>query len=279
MKLTANAKINLTLDICGKRDDGYHLLDSVMQSISLCDCVLVERAKDITVGCSDGELGGVGNIAFVAAKAFFDATGISGGADIYIEKHIPKAAGLGGGSADAAAVIAALDRIYETNLPCDRLCEIALTVGADVPFCLVGGTKRVTGIGENLADAPYMPECGILLIKAGNKGSTGEMYRMLDMQAQREGSTQAMLAALESGSALEVAGALDNAFLSVCDIGEVRLLLEKTWPLGISLSGSGPTVFAIYPDHKAAVTAGAALEVCGYEVYSAEPKTSGIIFE
>ncbi len=279
MRLLANAKINLTLDICGKRADGYHLIDSVMQSISIYDRISVEKAEKITVSCSDGLIAGEENIAFLAAKVFFEETAISGGADIYIEKGIPKAAGLGGGSADAAAVIVALDRLYETNLSVRRICEIGLLVGADVPFCIVGGTKRVKGIGEEIASAPRLSDCAILLIKDGIKGSTGEMYRLLDLKPQSDSKTDEMIAALSSGDIVAAAKSLDNAFLSVCDVKGVVDEFLKTNPLGVSLSGSGPTVFAIYPDDASADSAKTVLEGIGFCIYKAKPQSKGVIVE
>ncbi len=279
MKLRANAKINLTLDICGKRADGYHLLDSVMQSVSLCDYLTVERADEISVRCSDGLLCNEGNIAFFAAEAFFGATGISGGADIFIEKHIPKAAGMGGGSADAAAVLVALNEIYQTHLPQNELCKIGLSVGADVPFCIVGGTKRVEGIGELLSDAPQLPECTLVLVREGDKLSTAQMYKELDSKPILPPKTADMLTALKSGSIVDVAKDLGNAFLSVCDIDSVKNEFLRTSPLGVCLSGSGPTVFGIYENSNTAEAAAELLKECGFKPFVAVPQSSGVIIE
>ena len=276
MRLKANAKINLTLDICGRREDGYHLLDSVMQSISLYDIITVEMADKITVSCSDNSLCGDDNIASKAARAFFDFTDINGGADIYIEKHIPKAAGLGGGSADAAAVIVALNEIYETGLGIDTLCKIGLTVGADVPFCIVGGTARVGGIGEQIEKIEPLPSAAFVLSLAGKKQSTAEMYRKIDSTPQLKPATEKMLVAIESGDILSVAGGLSNAFGQVCDYSALKEEFEKTAPLGVSLSGSGPTVFAVYSNNQDATRAVAQLEKGGKTVYRAENAMQGI---
>ncbi len=276
MKLKANAKINLTLDICGKRADGYHLIDSVMQSISLCDILSIEKAEVISVKCSDDTLCGDDNIASKAARAFFGFTEINGGADIYIEKHIPKAAGLGGGSADAAAVIVALDKIYETGLSVDDLCKIGLRVGADVPFCIVGGTARVGGIGEQIEKVSPMPKAHFVLSLAGEKQSTAQMYRMIDSAPQLNPYTDKMISAIENKDITAVAKVLSNAFGTVCDYSALKSDFEKTSPLGVSLSGSGPTVFAVYKNSKDADTAANQLESIGKTVYLAQNADCGI---
>ena len=161
MKVKACAKINLTLDIVGKRCDGYHLIDSVFQSVSIFDELCVEKGDGITVKCSVGSIDNKDNIVCKAAEKFFENTKINGGAAIEIKKNIPLAAGLGGGSADAAAVIVALDRLYETKLSNEQICSIGLSVGADVPFCTVGGTARVGGIGEIVEKLPDIPDCAV----------------------------------------------------------------------------------------------------------------------
>lgn len=278
MKLKANAKINLTLDITGRRADGYHLIDSVMQSVSLFDTVTVEKANGISVACSNGELCGEDNIAFVAAREFFSATGVLGGADIFIEKNIPLSAGLGGGSADAAAVIAALNKIYDTKLKNDKLSEIALRVGADVPFCLIGGTRRVGGIGERLSTAPDMPACALVILKQGEKLSTGDMYRRLDAAPNSVSYTENMLSALKA-DVNSVARATGNAFEAVCDISEQKKLFENSGALCVGLSGSGPSVFALFDSSAAARQTADLLSAQGRAAFFALPEKSGIITE
>lgn len=276
MKLKANAKINLTLDICGKRADGYHLIDSVMQSISLCDILTVEKANDITVSCSDQMLCGEENIATKAAKAFFDFSGINAGADIYIEKHIPKAAGLGGGSADAAAVIVALNELYETGFDVNTLCEIGLSVGADVPFCIVGGTARVRGIGELIETVSPLCDVSLLLSLSGEKQSTADMYRKIDNSPALPPVTEKMLCAIGKGDITGVANLLSNSFGAVCDYTALAQKFLETSPLGVSLSGSGPTVFAMYKNDSESDTALKQLEDSGVVVYKATNSPLGV---
>ncbi|MBQ1183634.1 MAG: 4-(cytidine 5'-diphospho)-2-C-methyl-D-erythritol kinase, partial [Clostridia bacterium] len=167
MKIKAFAKVNLSLDVTGKRADGYHTLCSVFQSVSLCDIVEIEKSDSISVKCSDTSLNGEDNLCNTAAVKFFQAAGILGGADIFIEKHIPLAAGLGGGSADAGAVLKGLNELYGNPLSEKKLLEIALSLGADVPFCMVGGTKLCEGIGEIMTELSPLPECYIVIAKKG----------------------------------------------------------------------------------------------------------------
>lgn len=278
MKLKACAKINLTLDVLGKRDDGYHLIDSVFQSVSLCDTVSVEKADVISVNCTDSTICDESNIAYKAAKCFFAHTKISGGALITIEKHIPLTSGMGGGSADAAAVIVALDKLYKTDLSQEKLCEIGLLVGADVPFCILGGTARVEGIGEKMTNLPDMPDCAILLIKHGIKQSTAYMYKRVDVHPQGKFYTQKMVDGINNNDLNAVCNNVFNAFASVCDNEGLINDIKKTNPLAVSLSGSGPTVFAIYNDMDEAKKAKEVLEE-KYNPIIAVPTKSGITVE
>lgn len=279
MKLKANAKINLTLDVIGKRADGYHLIDSVFQSVSLCDEIDVQKSNAITVRCTDNTICDRSNIAYKAAEKFFGYVGIDGGADIVIEKHIPLAAGLGGGSADAAAVIVALDKIYKTNLSQNSLCEIGLSVGADVPFCIMGGTTRVGGIGEEMTKLPDMPDCAILLIKHGTKQSTADMYKKIDNCPQVERYTKTIVEAIENDDLKGVCQNVYNSFSAVCDNTKLEEDIKTTNPLAVSLSGSGPTMFAVYNNIADANKAKNALEQKNYTPIIATPSKFGIIFE
>lgn len=279
MKLKACAKINLTLDITGIRKDGYHIIDSVFQSVSLGDYVTVNKSDVITVSCTDATICDESNIAYKAAQCFFKHVGINGGAQIIIEKHIPLASGLGGGSADAAAVIVALNKIYNTNLSEDSLCHIGLSVGADVPFCIMGGTARVGGIGEQMIKLPNMPNCAILLIKHGQKLSTADMYKKVDACPQSDFYTQTVVDAIKCGSLNTLCQNVYNAFSAVCNNDDLIANINATNPLAVSLSGSGPTVFAIYNNTNEAKTALNTLSAMGYNPILAAPCDKGILFE
>ncbi len=279
MKAKAYAKINLTLDIIGKRADGYHLIDSVMQSVSLADEITVEKADEITVECGKSEICGEHNIAYKAAQSFFYHTSLSGGAKIAIEKQIPLAAGLGGGSADAAAVICALDKIYDTKLSMAKLQQIALTVGADVPFCISGGTARVGGIGEEIKPVNACPDCTLVLIKHGKKLSTADMYKKIDSAPAVCRNTPNAVDALACGSLQSLSKNIGNAFSAVCFDENLINDMNATAPFAVSLSGSGPTVFALYEDSAAAKAAAEKLEHLGYNPIIAKPVKCGIEFE
>ena len=259
MRLYAYAKINLTLDIVGKREDGYHLIDSVFQSVGIYDIVDVKKSNEIIIHCKD--LKTEDNIAFVAAKEFFSFTNITGGAEINIEKHIPLLSGLGGGSADAAAVIFALDKIYNTKLSMDGLKEIALKCGADVPFFLYGGTARVRGIGEDIGRISDIKGYYALLVKAGDKKSTKEMYKRLDSLPVQNKKTADFLKA-ENKNRFDF---VFNAFSPLAADPVIIMLLKSQKPLCASVSGSGPTHFAVFGSETDAAKAAQEIRKKGYE--------------
>ena len=277
LKIKANAKINLSLSVLGKRDDGYHELDTVMQSVSLNDAVYIEKSDKITVKC--GEFGGEDNIAFKTARAFFAESGIKAGAAIRIEKRIPSAAGLGGGSADAAAVLCGLDRLYETKFSYKKLLNIAVKLGADVPFLIRGGTARARGIGEVLE--PLSPLCGcyFLIAKGEDKLSTGEMFSRLDSAQYNKPDIDRTVFALNSGDLSAVLSSMDNSFSELWRESRVKDELLKTKADAVSLSGSGPAWFAVYLDKDRAETAEKTLKALNIPVFICEPQEKSIIFE
>lgn len=280
MNIKAFAKLNLTLDICGKREDGYHLLDSIMLSVDPYDIVTIEKSKGIKVDCSDFALGGEENIAFKAAKSFFEYTNISSGADIYIEKHIPKAAGLGGGSADAAAVIRGLDRLFETRLSTRQLYEIALKVGADVPFCIYGGIARVGGIGEIVEPITTRLGFDMVIAKNGVKGSTKQTYEHLDnLGVKRLNTTREAVKALEQNDFTQFSNNIGNAFADVVGLYGLDAAFGETGPVAVSLSGSGPSVFALYDDAASAKKAYTYIKGKNIDCWLASSKEKGIVFE
>ena len=279
MKVKANAKINLTLDIVGKRDDGYHLIDSVFQSVSLCDELVIEKNSNIEVCCTDSTINDKDNIVYKAAERFFEYTNINGGVKICIEKHIPLSAGLGGGSTDAAAAILALDKLYNTKLSCESLCQIGVLVGADVPFCIIGGTARVGGIGEKIEKLPNIPQFNLLLIKHGKKHSTADMYKKIDSCVSFTDYTETVVKGIENNDVSFICNNVSNTFLQVCNNSEFINDVKTTSPLAVSLSGSGPTVFAIYNGADEATNASKLLCDMGYNPINTTTTDKGIIFE
>ena len=276
IKLAANAKINLNLYITGRQDNGYHTLDTVMQSISLHDVVTVSlnQTKTITVTCSDPALSGEANIVHRAAQMYLDAIHADlRGVNVHIEKHIPLAAGLGGGSADAAAVLIGLNNLFGTPLDLERLKVIALSLGADVPFCLVGGTCRVTGIGERLQTLSPAPQGAVLLIKACQKESTGKMYQKYDeIKGLQRQKTCVIINEMGLNTLQDLCQSLHNDFLPLYEQKVIKTalqLLNQHGAMGTSLSGSGPTVFGVFDDLQKANACALQVRTVFDEVYSA----------
>lgn len=272
MILKAYAKLNLTLDIVGRREDGYHFIDSVMQSVSLYDKISVKKADTVSLNCSVSALSGDDNIAYSAAKLFFEKTGITGGAQIYIEKNIPYPAGLGGGSSDAAAVLSALNIIYNAGLSSDRLREIGLCLGADIPFCIDGGTARVGGIGENIEPLKISEKCGFVILNAGKKESAAAMYAAIDKEKNMNATTPAFLSALGSGTEFDFCG---NAFSYAYADSPVWGSLRDAGARAVCLSGSGPSVFGVFYSENDALAAAERLRLRGLRALAAAAVNKG----
>ncbi len=277
MKIKANAKINFSLAIRGKRADGYHLIDTVMHSISLFDTVLIEKSDTLTVLC--GDLPQEENIAYKAANLFFERTGIRGGAKIEIKKNIPLSAGLGGGSADASAVLCGLDKMYNTKLSDNILCEMAVSLGADVPFFIKGGCMRSEGIGEILTPYPTLKKGYILLSKGDTKPSTKEMYNRLDSQKTVLADTEKVLKCLESNDLDTLSECMYNAFETVWPKSRVKASLLKTDAKIVALTGSGPTWFAVYETKDALHRAKDEIIKQNIPCWCCEPTDTSLIFE
>lgn len=275
VSIAAHAKINLTLDVLGKLPNGYHELLMVMQSITLHDMLSIEtgtgegielRSNIKGIPCDER------NLVFKAIRAFYEASGIpEGGVSVAIEKRIPVMAGLAGGSTDAAAVIRALDYVHNTRFTEKELQTIGLTVGADVPFCISGGTMLACGIGEQLSPLPPMPDCAILLVKPALSISTPYVFAALDCtEIVRHPDADAMARALGCGDLRSIADRLCNVMEGVTaaehpEIDEIKERLLSYGALGAVMSGSGPTVFGIFAESTLAYAAYAALLPC-YEV-------------
>lgn len=263
VRVAANAKINLTLDILGRRTDGYHEVSMVMQSVGLSDAVcLSRRPRGIALRLDTPELpADETNLAWKAARLFLDERRIQDGVSIEIEKRIPVAAGLAGGSADAAGVLIGLNRLFGTALSAEALCALGARIGSDVPFCILGGTMLATGRGETLRRLPPMPSATVVLAKPPVGVSTAWAYRMYDRAgAARRPDTEAMLAALASGRVGGVAASLCNVLEAVTAeahpvIGAYKRVLEANGALAGLMSGSGPTVFALAREESEAFRA------------------------
>ncbi len=284
----AYAKINLYLDIERKTEDGYHDLLTVMQLVSLCDEIKIEPngLHEIVLECEGMPTGADDrkNLAFVAAKAFYNAieADCAEGVNIYLKKNIPVAAGLGGGSADAAAVLRGLNRLYGEPLNREELCRIGMSIGSDVPFCIVGGTQICRGRGEIAEEIRGLDGCNILVAVAGNKASTAQQYKRLDLKyndfkdyISGTGYVET-LDALRNGKSADSLVNTYNIFDTLYESDElmkkVKQIMLDCGARSVLLSGSGPSVYGVFdgsPDEAEAL-----LLSYGMHVYPCEPITA-----
>ncbi|MBR3438683.1 MAG: 4-(cytidine 5'-diphospho)-2-C-methyl-D-erythritol kinase [Clostridia bacterium] len=288
MKLTvdAAAKINLSLDITGTLENGYHSLFMIMQSVSLCDTVILELTDSGTIEltCDEENIPcDRRNSAFKAALMFFTEAGVKNrGLKIHIEKRIPFCAGLAGGSADAAAVIAGLDALYETGLCQTALCNIGHKVGSDVPFCLTGGTKLVENSGEKITPLPAFPDCFIVLAKPEQGVSTAAAYAEFDgLKDVRHPDNEAILQAMKDGDYDALCRHSANVFEQVVRLPEFTVIRETLDACGADLtrmSGSGPTMFGLFKSFSDAERAERELRTSGAcgTVCLCKPVASGV---
>lgn len=277
MECRACAKLNLYLDITGVLPDGYHSLCSVMQSIDLYDTVSIELADKITLSTNKAYIPtDERNTAYKAAKVFFDATGINGGADIRIKKTIPVGAGMAGGSADAAAVLNLLNILYGMPLSGEELSAAALKVGADVPFCLEGGTMLAEGKGEKLTRLPRLPKCFFVVVKPDFSVSTKDAYKMFDEQGGDCPELSGILKAIERQNVRDICANMGND-LERCiaaghpQIDEIKEKLHKLGAVGSMMTGSGSAVFGIFDNMGLAQRAADALRMPKRKVFVCRP--------
>lgn len=281
--VSAPAKVNLTLDVTGCRDDGYHLIDTIMQTIGLYDRVTAALTAEegIRIQADDERLpSDTANTAYQAAQAFLAATDWhEGGVTIHLEKRIPQQAGLGGGSADAAGVLVALNVLTDARLETEALCTIGEAVGADVPFCVLGGAARCTGIGTILSPLPVLGEGAIVVVKPPCGVSTAEAYRLIDRAAlERRPHTGSMADALCEGDLDAVGREVCNVFeeaLALPEVAAIRRVLRAHRTLGCAMSGSGSAVFGIFREKSDAARCCQALRAQYEEVFLCEPVPDG----
>lgn len=254
------AKINLTLDVLGKMENGYHEIESIMQTINLFDLIIIDKVEHGIQIHTNLKFLPINekNIAYKAAALFFKRCHIRGGAKILIHKNIPVAAGLAGGSGNGAAVLAALNVLYNTFLPDEELLEMASELGADIPYCLMGGTMLARGIGEKLSPMPKMKKSIVLLAKPPINISTKTIYEYMDnVEITGRPNTEKMKQALAEGNTAKIAENLCNVMelATIRTAPVIRGIKEKmimNGALGAVMSGSGPTVFGFFDDYKKA---------------------------
>ena len=279
------AKINLHLDIKGIMNDGYHSVNTVMQSLSLCDEVTVSLVQE-PVFDAECNLEGVPtdekNIAVRAAIRYFETVGADGGAHIVIDKHIPMAAGLAGGSADAAATLVALDSLFGERLGRDKLCELGAKLGADVPFCIACGTHFSDGRGDMLHSFPKLDDSLIFVVACGGEGvSTPWGYRLLDETFDRfvgytPKDTKALKTAIESGDKYAFTKHIFNIFESPVlkerpVAAEIKRIMQSRGAICAMMSGSGPSVFGVFEDEQIASKTAEEIRALGYFADVARP--------
>lgn len=257
IRLHAMAKINLGLDVIGKRPDGYHDLRMIMQMINLHDRIDIERIEEPVIKlstnlpflpCDDR------NIAYRAARKLLDEYAPEGGVDIRIEKHIPVAAGMAGGSTNCAAVLYGINKLFSLGLGMEELMDIGLSLGADVPFCLMKRTALAEGIGEKLTEISPLPDCFIVVAKPPVSISTKHVYSSLKLdETILHPDIDGICEALSRSDLHAVAEKLGNVLESVSIrehpvIREIKELIKGCGSLGTLMSGSGPSVFGLFDD-------------------------------
>ncbi len=283
IKVKAYAKINLMLDIVGTRTDGYHDLFMIMQSIGIYDTITVAQTdtKKITITCNINDIPlDEKNIAYKAAEAFFGAAKIKNkGINIDIVKRIPHAAGMAGGSADGAGVLVALNELYGAGMSEDELCEIGVKIGADVPFCIKGGTLLAQGIGDILNKVKPLRKCSILIAKPDCSVNTGYAYKQFDEQGKTHTPDKlGMLYAMQSRDLKEICSKMENVFeqfIAVDNKVEIKDVMRTNGALGVCMSGSGPTVFGIFDDRELAWECAVKLEPYAKDIIVTAPVSRG----
>lgn len=284
----AYAKINTYLNVVSKRPDGYHNIVSIMQTVSLCDVLHIDFASgenteiELKIIGSDALSNGRENLAWRAAEAFLQKSGRSGKVKITIEKNIPMAAGLAGGSADAAAVLRALYSLCGAPFPRSELYSLGATLGADIPFCIRGGSCLVKGIGEELWEAPPMPMGNIVIARIGEGVSTPKAYGALDEKYGNFQDTtedlrhREILDCWSSGDLFRSCENFFNIFEDVVEeerpwVKRLKSIMREHGAICAMMSGSGPSVFGIFSSVENAKKACAHLQIIGVPVFLCSP--------
>ncbi len=263
IELKAYAKINLGLDVTGRLPNGYHLVRMVMQTVGIWDELILERGgSGITLTCDAPGLSvGGDNLVCRAVRLIAERYGITQGVRIHLKKRIPVAAGMAGGSADAAAALKGMNRLFGLNCTEEKLRELGVMLGADVPYCILGGTALAEGIGEKLTALPPAPDCALLVAKPDIDVSTGYVYGQLDrLESYAHPDIDGMVRAIEEGSLRGVTERMGNVLEEVTAaahpvVGVIRERMLALGAEGSMMSGSGPSVFGIFSHRERAEAA------------------------
>ena len=272
MRLRALAKINLGLDILRKREDGYHEVRMIMQTIQMYDVLKMKKVKKPGISLSVNYPyipSDERNLVYKAAKLLMDEFQVKEGVDICLEKFIPVAAGMAGGSSDAAAAMVGINQLFKLGLSERELMDRAVNIGADVPYCIMRGTALAEGIGEKLTRIAQIPDCFVLIGKPGISVSTKMAYESLQLdKISSHPDIDGMIRDIENGDLLTMTEKMGNVFeLGIIEkypvIGEIKDLMEDNGALKAMMSGSGPTVFGIFDDCEKMEAAAAVLRESG----------------
>ena len=266
IKLKALGKINLGLDVLGRRPNGYHDVRMVMQTVYLYDQILLEKTDKEGISLETNLFYlpvNENNLAYRAAKMLIDEFAIKEGVHISLEKHIPVAAGMAGGSSNAAAVLYGMNRLFQLGLTDQELMDRSVQLGADVPYCIMRGTVLAEGIGEKLTPLPAMPKCHVLLAKPPISVSTQKVYEKLDAEVvTKHPDIDGILLGLQTGDLEKITSSMGNVLENVTiteypQIERIKDVMKEEGALNAMMSGSGPTVFGIYDDKMLARRAAA----------------------
>ena len=273
ISLKALAKINIGLDVTGIRDDGYHEVRMIMQTVNLFDKLTIKKSSDDKITMStnlkflpvDGD-----NLCIKAATLLIEEFGIKEGVHIDLEKHIPVAAGMAGGSTDAAAVLFGVNKLFNLKLSQKDLMERGVKIGADVPYCIMRGTALAEGIGEVLSPLPPMIKCPVLIAKPGISVSTKQVYTALDscFDTVEHPDIDGLIADIKANDLKALCGHMGNVLEDVTIplhpvIADIKASMMENGAVGAMMSGSGPTVFGFFEDNKTARAAKDALTKSG----------------
>ena len=262
-KIKAYGKINLALDVLRKREDGYHDVRMIMQTVGIYDQVDLRRRETpgITVETNLSYLPvNENNLVYQAASLLMEEFQIKEGLHIKLKKFLPVAAGMAGGSSDAAAVLSGVNKMFRLGLSKEELMKRGVTIGADVPYCILRGTALSEGIGEKLTPLPPMPQCQVVIAKPGISVSTRYVYENLhanDLRPEQHPDIDGMVDAIRSRDLYQVAGRFGNVLELVTEkkypvIGQIKEAMRETGAINALMSGSGPTVFGLYANPRAA---------------------------
>lgn len=261
MRLQAFAKINLGLDVLGKREDGYHEVRMIMQTIRMYDQLDMRKSVEPGIHLTTNKKYipvDENNLVWRAAKLMMDTCGIIEGVSIHLHKVIPVAAGMAGGSSDAAATLVGMNRLFHCGLSKEKLMELGVQIGADVPYCVLRGTALAEGIGEKLTVLPPMPDCWILIGKPGISVSTKYVYTTLDLNTNTvHPDIDGMKKALEDGNLYGITERMGNVLQDVTipaylEVERIKEQMKTLGAVNAMMSGSGPTVFGIFDNEEKA---------------------------